>query len=367
MDGGDSSLKPLPRPRALRQRSHSAITKPSHAPEPAADSDASIKKPSKHRHTQSHHHIPHHPKRFVKDRLLNSNVNSSRSELSKQVSRVSDVPPTSTGTDSRKGSQSQSPFGLDGASQSYPATEDIDRAVLEEQWKNQKRHDELQRTLLGLSEESMKTTRRLDDLYYNLLEKLSGLRSTISNLQELASLTAGLHKQFSEDTTELTQDLGRQIEGFGGFKTQQSDLEDIETRVRMSRQKADGLSERLEKARRRVNRLEEREKEWQASVQARLRWMWTILGTIAGILMAFWLVHIFGNPASALRNFNTDPVKSLTSVPTSVQSILEDVMGVSINSSATGIPSGGASLSSRISEIMADPTSDALVRIFDEL
>jgi polyhydroxyalkanoate synthesis regulator phasin len=220
----------------------------------------------------------------------------------------------------------------------------------------------------------MKTTRRLDDLYYTLLEKLSGLRSTISNLQELAGLTAGLHEQFSEDTTDLMQDLGRQIKTFRGFETQQNDLEDIENRVRKSREKADGLSERLEKARRRVSRLEEREKEWQDSVHYRIRWMWTILGTILGILVAFWLVHVFGNPASSLRLSNKDPVKSslasLTSVPTSVQSILEDVMGASINSTAMGTPSGGASLSSRISKIMApsaDPTSDVLVKIFDEL
>ena len=109
----------------------------------------------------------------------------------------------------------------------------------------------------------MKTTRRLDDLYYSLLEKLSGLRATISNLQELASLTARLHEQFREDTDDLTTDLRRQIEGFGGFKAQTVKIEAIDGRVRESRERADKLSERMERARKRVSALEVREKEWQ--------------------------------------------------------------------------------------------------------
>ena len=274
MDGAESSLKPLPaRPRALRQRSQSAVTKPS--PDSAIDSDASKRSSvgvHRHRHTQSHHHIPHHPKRFVKDRLGLQNGSATAStpaELSKQTSRISEAPGVAEG---RKESQTPTPapFGLDGAVASQLVAgvdgEEVERLVLEEQWKNQKRQQELQSTLHSMSEQSMKTTRSLDDLYYALLEKLSGLRGTIGNLQELAGLTKRLHEQFREDAGELTGDLRKQIEAFGGFKAQQVKIEAIDGRMKESREKADRLSERLERARERVSALEVREKEWQDSV-----------------------------------------------------------------------------------------------------
>jgi chromosome segregation ATPase len=204
----------------------------------------------------------------VKDKLGLQNEDS-KVELSRSVSRAQEKQDDSGGGGGAGGSGSGARISRKENGMGVAAEvdgEEVERLVLEEQWKNQKRQRELQSTLHALNEESMKTTRRLDDLYYTLLEKLSGLRSTINNLQELSGLTAQLHTHFREDTTELTSDLQRQIEAFGGFKAQQVKIETIDGRVRQSKSRADGLSERLEKARKRVSALEEREKEWQDSV-----------------------------------------------------------------------------------------------------
>jgi predicted RNase H-like nuclease (RuvC/YqgF family) len=115
----------------------------------------------------------------------------------------------------------------------------------------------------------MKTTRQLDDLYYNLLDRVAGLQATIHSLQELSGLTARLHGQFRSETSELASDLQNQIDNFGEFKAQKRNIEALDVRVRESKQKADGLSGRLEAARKRVSALEEKEKEWQDSVSCK--------------------------------------------------------------------------------------------------
>jgi hypothetical protein len=106
--------------------------------------------------------------------------------------------------------------------------------------------------------------------------------------------------------------------------------------------------------------------------------MWTILGTIAAILLIFSLMHLFGVESSPGSGQSVNPelaklsLASLTSMPTSVKSALDDVMGQSLNTiiEMRGTPTGMASMSSRISKLM-EPTTpaekDPLLKIFDEL
>ncbi|KIW07625.1 uncharacterized protein PV09_01572 [Verruconis gallopava] len=382
------------RPRVLRQRSQSAVTKVSPLADAltAADSDASKKSSVKHRHAHSHHHIPHHPKRFAKDFLGLQNGHSF-TELSKQSSRVSVAPEqvASTGNkelnDSRKGSIAGN--NVDGTVvltvDNGISGEEAERLFLQEYWKNKARESELKSTLHNLSEESLKTTRRLDDLYYDLLERVANLQSTISNLQELSNLTAQLHKQFRKETDELTSDLQKQIDGFEGFKTQQRTIDTLDTRVRESKRKADKLSERLEAAREKVSVLEVQEKEWQDSVNWRLRWMYIILGTVVGTILAVCSLPYMGyGLGDAIKhpsvenqgNLAAKSLESLTTVPTSVKSMIEDAIGTQINTRAGPVTfdalkgSNNTALLSRTSkppESTSPAKQDALLRIFDEL
>jgi len=129
---------------------------------------------------------------------------------------------------------------------------------------------ELRESLQALSEQSMKTTRQLDDVYYSILEKLSVLQSTISNLQDLSSMTRGLHKEFQDETGTFESEMREQIEAFGGFDNPKQRIGDFETRVKTSKARADELSARLESARARVLALEAEEKEYQDMVSRML-------------------------------------------------------------------------------------------------
>ena len=125
-------------------------------------------------------------------------------------------------------------------------------------------HRDLRIALQSLSEQSLQTSRRLDDTYYTILEKASVLRQTIGTLQELSSLTRELHENFESDTTELIDDVEGQVEAFDGFKTQQEQVSVLEDRIKVGREKADALTARLAQAQERVDAKAKSEAEWQA-------------------------------------------------------------------------------------------------------
>lgn len=131
-------------------------------------------------------------------------------------------------------------------------------------------YSELRESLQALSDQSMKTTRQLDDVYYSILEKLSVLQSTISNLQDLSSMTKNLHTEFQSQTGTFEAEMREQIDAFGGFDNPKQRIGDLETRVKTSKEKADESSARLESARARVLALEAEEKEYQDMVSRTL-------------------------------------------------------------------------------------------------
>jgi DNA repair exonuclease SbcCD ATPase subunit len=123
---------------------------------------------------------------------------------------------------------------------------------------------DLRTALKSLSDQSLKTSRRLDDTYYSILEKLSVLRQTIGSLQELSSLTRELRKNFETDTKELVDDVQGQYDGFENFDSQQEQIVVLEDRIQANKNKADCLTDRLAKARERVDARAQSESEWTA-------------------------------------------------------------------------------------------------------
>jgi predicted RNase H-like nuclease (RuvC/YqgF family) len=136
-------------------------------------------------------------------------------------------------------------------------------AFPQDAFSNMARRD-LRAVLQTLSDQSLKTSRRLDDTYYSILEKVSVLRQTIGTLQELSGLTKELHENFESDTTELLEDVTGQVEAFDGFKTQQEQVSGLEERIKTGKEKADALTARLERAKERVDARARSEAQWQA-------------------------------------------------------------------------------------------------------
>jgi hypothetical protein len=122
---------------------------------------------------------------------------------------------------------------------------------------------DLRAALTSLSDQSLKTSRRLDDTYYSILEKVSVLRQTIGSLQELSGLTKELHENFESDTKELVDDIQGQFDTFDNFDSQQQQVVDLEDRIRVGKEKADSLTDRLAKAKERVDVRAQAELAWE--------------------------------------------------------------------------------------------------------
>lgn len=128
-------------------------------------------------------------------------------------------------------------------------------------------------------------TRRLDYTYYNLLEKLTALTSTIASLRELSTSTSALFNDFERETTGLDQEIRKQIAEVKEFQPQIQKIESLEGRMRAGRQKADQLGNRLENMRGEIEAWERREADWQARVGQRLRIFWAVVACSVFVLL----------------------------------------------------------------------------------
>lgn len=140
-------------------------------------------------------------------------------------------------------------------------------------------HRQLRTALRVLDEQSMATTRRLDDTYYSILEKVASLHGTIGGLQELSTLTKRLRAGFAADAAELVDEVDGSLDGIGDFAAQARLLEEFEARIAAGKERAARLNERLDAARKRVDERERMEEEWRTSVNRKS-------------FAVFWVLHL---------------------------------------------------------------------------
>ena len=123
---------------------------------------------------------------------------------------------------------------------------------------------DLRDALQSLSEQSLTDSRRLDDTYYFILEKVSVLRQTITSLQELSGLTKELHDNFESGAEELIDDIKGHVESSDNFEAQQKQIAALEERLKAGKEKADALTARLAEAKERVDAKAKTEVQWAA-------------------------------------------------------------------------------------------------------
>ncbi|KAI9669057.1 MAG: hypothetical protein M1831_000649 [Alyxoria varia] len=162
--------------------------------------------------------------------------------------------------------------------------------VRKEKQKGAQRNRELRSSLNELSTIAQDSSKRLDDVYYSILEQVSGLKSTIFSLQELSSATSNMRQEFERDSSGLEEEINGQIANFNDFNPQEQAIADLEDRLDSAVKKRDALSDRLEQARKRVQAWEKREDEWQARTSLRLRIGWGCLASFIIVLMAAYFI-----------------------------------------------------------------------------
>jgi hypothetical protein len=147
------------------------------------------------------------------------------------------------------------------------------------------RYRELRNALLELNALSNNTTRRLDNTYYSVLEKLSILQSTITSMKELASITRQLNHEFTGESEGVVADVTSQLDSFEGFNDQEKHISRLAERVQKGRERIKALGGRVDLVKSRVEGWEAAEAEWKDKTRRRLKMMWIVMAIIGGIFV----------------------------------------------------------------------------------
>ncbi|OJD29278.1 uncharacterized protein BKCO1_8500016 [Diplodia corticola] len=235
--------------------------------------------------------------------------------------------------------------------------------VARERARQKQREGQLRNALRVLDEQSMATTRRLDDTYYSILEKVAGLHGTIGGLQELSTMTQRLRAEFAADADDLVDEVDGSLDAIGDFDAQARLLEEFEARIVAGKEKAARLNERLDAARKRVDEREKLDEEWRASVNRRLRIFWSVLAALVALFLVGYIVYGIRTQGTAAsraatngttkHNFSIDLENVV--VPPPVREILEEVHSSSQSATTTQPPTSDAA------------SDDERLHVFDEL
>ncbi|KAH8196883.1 hypothetical protein TruAng_008965 [Truncatella angustata] len=220
----------------------------------------------------------------------------------------------------------------------------------------------LKKSLSELNAFSLATTRRLDDAYYAVLEKLSMLQSTIYEMKGLATMSQQANESFKSDAQSLVSEIESQLDSVGQFDQQQQDIEELQNRIQTGRQRVQKLSERVDLVRERVERWERADLNWQERTRRRLKVLWVVTSVVA---LAMVLMFVGTQYASV----EVDTIKDKIT-----EAMSSNISGTTFGDELTNLSRISDHLSEDIRAALnetrgSDPAvaKDELLRAFDEL
>ncbi|KAF7549561.1 hypothetical protein G7Z17_g6308 [Cylindrodendrum hubeiense] len=182
----------------------------------------------------------------------------------------------------------------------------------EEREKTSSQVEGLKHSLVDLSTFSTSASRRLDDTYYAVLEKMSTLQHTVAALKDLAETSRNIHTDFDKDSKEIENDITSQIDSMGQFEEQEASIESLQTRIQGGRAKIRSLSDRVDVVRRRVEGWERLDKDSQEKTRRRLKAIWICMSVV---ISAMILIYFFGAqyapPSTAFMQTETRMAESI--------------------------------------------------------
>lgn len=136
--------------------------------------------------------------------------------------------------------------------------------------------EEMRCRLDNVTKEGLEISRRLDYTYYTLLEKRTSLSSIVSQFQSLRDQILGFRSKVGSDLETLNEDVTTNINGIRGKAEgrRMERVEQLETRMKLGREKATLLGNRLEAARHILTEYEDREIEYRAKIGRRFKMTW---------------------------------------------------------------------------------------------
>ncbi|ORY66389.1 uncharacterized protein BCR38DRAFT_484025 [Pseudomassariella vexata] len=313
-----------------------------------------------HRHHQLHHQL-HQRRQPSRDdgtlQPVSLTIQSPRASL--DLPRSEGVTPYTMSTDQSRRTSMLPPGAEElGALAAAAVVASRERQLHEERSQAASRTAGLRKTLTDLTAFSNATTRRLDESYYAILEKLSMLQNTILVLKELAGMAQNTDDTFKADSQGLIIEVESQLNAVGHFDEQEKRIASLQYRIFTGRQRAQKLSERVDLVRERVEGWARVDKDWQERTRKRLKVIWVITS-----VMVLAIMFILFGVQYTRSNMDVSRETNLASMSKQAAAIDE----VSANSSRVS-DQLSEDLRAALDSTRGDGTStEEVFRAFDEL
>jgi hypothetical protein len=212
---------------------------------------------------------------------------------------------------------------------------------------------------MELSSFSHTTTRRLDDTYYSVLERLGLMQSTVVALKEVAAMSQDMNGVFESESRELVTSIESQVDAFGQFEDHQSRIDRLKARIQLGRENVRVLSERVDVVREKVEGWERADLDWQERTRKRLKVIWIVMSTIMFVVTLLILGARYGTTSIA--------VSTVTDMASSNKGGQPPIDGGYQNHSTTA-----EDMTNEVREALSKRrgdggTEDEVLRAFDEL
>ncbi|KAG6028478.1 hypothetical protein E4U41_000660 [Claviceps citrina] len=218
-----------------------------------------------------------------------SSSSSSLSILAAPMQKSLDVP-VSTGTGALMSPAGTRRASVPGQHEELKERKEAGGLLLEQELGKEQaslRTDGLKQSLMDLNSFSATMTKRLDDTYYSVLERMSSLQNTVTALRDLAQSSHDLCETFDKDARDLESDIIRQLSAAGQFEERQRRIAALQKRIYEARDRIAGLASRVDVVQSSVERWEQADKRWQERTRKRLKIIWSATTVLALVVVAF--------------------------------------------------------------------------------
>lgn len=129
---------------------------------------------------------------------------------------------------------------------------------------------------------------------------MSALHATVTSLQGLAETSHGIYDRFEKDSRGLENQTATQLGAMGHFHNHQTKVATLQKRINKGRTRVKALSDRLDLVRRRIERWERADRQWQERTRRRLKIIWSVMSVAALVLIVLvWTVGSGGHPRTS--------------------------------------------------------------------
>lgn len=173
----------------------------------------------------------------------------------------------------------------------------------------------LSQSLAELNDFAAGASRRLDDAYYAVLEKMSMLHNTVAALKDLAETSQDVYESFERDSRKLENEFATQVGAMGHFQTQQSKITSLQSRIHDGRSKMKALTDRVDAVRHRIELWERADKHWQEKTRKRLKIIWSTMSVLVVlVIILLWSVSSASSGRGSASQAATDALGRTISI-----------------------------------------------------